>query len=407
MLKHLRTAFAGLILTASPALALDSAARSYYLESGDIQTYLEARFGLGLDEKCFFLKRFEREIIAGASQQAWTSTRIHADNASGKLSQDDYASLLGELEDRARDYVELADCNTSSAFFIDMRGFAAREAFVAALIALEGDRGGKQPLRPDQRTAIQNYGGLLEQFYGADFPAFLDWAKGEATIRLNNAGYEIKTVPDDIFDENGDLDFSFGSPELRAIWNNTLTRVNAITREVAVESGGMRLRASRGQPSGWLDALTDAQGTPLAYIWQATEVYVPASATNSLSLWTVAPDGKSGKLMLYGATAESATHAAFFIAPDAERGLDEFDRDGWRDKAIRFDAVAGAAACIPGPCFDLPPALVSLLVNGPENVWIEVALLPGSDAPLPDRDSGETNAILTSALPRWYATLNP
>lgn len=399
MLRLTLTALLTACALTAPALA----------QSADEQAFIDFHTGLAIDDKCSFLRAFERGRTWPVEQTLLAPLDFHGAFGSSKISQEEYLAGYNKLADAGKARAEAIACTDQQAaapYIIGIRDKIARDLYAELIIATQAGQ-----LLPEQMQAARIYESLIAPLYGENWQGFVQYAQGQAQIKVDEARAEDAAA--DPF--AGQLFADFGLSDtltsdhplyevtttgyyFDSLVEGTVRMVDDLLLEWSADAAGYRIRLqSNPEDTASMTTLVDAAGNRLFDLWQSLDRYETLDGATAIPVaFTVRPDGGI-RLMTMGETARTAMangSITLLVHPDAlpdEQSSDyTFMRSPeWWAAARVFKAERVNEPCLGAPCFALPAEVIELIQGGSKQQQFRFFLStePDPAMPAPDQEN--------------------
>ncbi len=378
-------------------------------QSPDEQAFMDFHTGLAIDEKCHFLRAFERGRTWPVEQDLLAPLDFYRANSSLKITQEEYQAAYDKLFEAGRaraDEIACTDNQAAAPYIIGIRDKVARGLYADLIIATQAGS-----LLPEQLQAAQIYENLIGPLYGENWQGFVQYAQRQAQVKVDNARAEdVASDPfaGQLFPDFGLSDaFVTGDPLYEAttmsyyfdsMVEGTVRVVDDLLFEWNADTAGYRIRLqSNPEDTASMTSLVDAAGNRKFDLWQGLDRYETLDGTGAIPVaFTVGTDG-SIRLMTMGDAARTAMangSITLMVYPDALPDEQESDftfmrSPEWWNAARVFKAERVDEPCLGAPCFALPSEVIDLILAGSDRQQFRFFLSsePEPAMPAPDQEN--------------------
>jgi hypothetical protein len=346
-------------------------------QEAEIAKFVAFKTGEAIDDRCHFLKKFERDRFYDVEDALLGRLHFHANR--GKISDEDYNAEYDALVAQARqtaDAIACTDNQGAGAYILPLRGDIANLIYQDLLLAFDGGE-----LTVEQQTAARAYEAMIAPLYGQNWQGFVDYGRRQAQARLEEA--QEADQADDIYGFSlfglnelggnvvGDDPASVGTYNRSALIAGSVRVTDDIFFEVMAEQLGYR-RISRRLENAvtYIDGLTDRTFNPVLDFWKSPERYaVMEGGADIYAAFTLLADG-GVRVMTYGQAAIRLAEGSVTILVhpplDSERTSDfaYLRSQEWRDATTIYRGERVSEPCLGGPCFAFPTAMTDTILSG-------------------------------------------
>lgn len=345
----------------------------------EIAKFIAFKTGEAIDDRCHFLRKFERDRFYDVENALLEKLHFHANR--GKISDEDYRAEYDALVAQGRQAAEAiacADDQEAGTYIFPLRGDIANFIYQDLLLAFGGGS-----LTVEQQTAARAYEAMIAPLYGQNWQNFVDYNRRQAQARLEAARQEDQV--DDVFGfslfdlgtlggytlEDDGTSASTGTYNRDALIAGTVRVIDDIFFEVTAEQLGYRRISRRLENAiAYVDGLTDRAFDPVLDFWNSPERYaVLEGGTDIYAAFALLPDG-GVRVMTYGQAAARLAQGSVTILVhpplDSARVSDfaYLRSQEWRDGATAYEGELVSEPCLGGPCFAFPPEMVDAIISG-------------------------------------------
>lgn len=329
--------------------------------------YVTFKTAVLVNENCGGLNYFEHTRTRGAAQTALNRAPESTYVRDGRLSEEDYAAFVADLDGRAAAVAAEVGCSQAAVQYIMAgKARAAEEVYIGLVLAFTFDSSTDVLLRvelgADRKAAAQRYDSYVQQLYGANFPAF-------AARQRELAANEMPLL------NPFDAGFGLGIPSISAADSEKISNAQSIAAfamdevffEVSAETSGLIVRP-RPLAGRWTipelrpASAPAAQGMPVIVLPKYDLVdFLPNDRDLSERLhWLMAltPE-RALRVMFYGDTAALLTDPTvrlYIRTEDLPAGASTYSYYGspaFREATVAFEGTRVSGDCM-GACFDFP-----------------------------------------------------
>ncbi|NMA97114.1 MAG: hypothetical protein GX970_03225 [Phyllobacteriaceae bacterium] len=364
-----------LIAAVTGALVLPAMA-----QDEDIERFVGFHAALYLDDKCGFLKQFERGQAAKLETDLQNPLPFEGAYRAGKIDEAQYRAELDGMTSRGRAIADATECTNqqaAAAYILPVRDQSARSIYSELIIAVQSGK-----LTPEKNQAAHAYEAMIAPLYGQNWRGFVEYAQSQAQrlVDINRdldasmspfaSGSLLGAFSAGTYSNVGGTDPSAytTSTYFDSLVSSAVSAVDLIHFEIIAEQSGLRyrtLRSTSGEST--ILSLIDGQGRRTTDILQHPERYVPIEGGSAIpAVLTIQPDNTL-RIMTFGAEAALMQNGSvtFLINPKAlpaEQAMDfDYTRSAeWRAAARVFKAERIAERCLGGP-------LLFLATRRPDN----------------------------------------
>lgn len=375
-------------------------------QSSDEQAFMDFHTGLAIDDKCHFLRAFERGRTWPVEQALLAPLDFYRANSASKITQEDYLASYNKLVEAGRvraAEIACTDNQMAAPYIIGIRDRIARDLYSDLIIATQAGS-----LLPEQMQAAQTYERLIAPLYGENWQGFAQYAQGQAQVKVDKAraddvasdpfagqlfadfGLSGALSADDPLYEAATMSYYFDS-----MVEGTVRMVDDLLFEWNADAAGYRVRLqSNPEDTASMTTLVDAAGTRMFDLWQSLDRYETLDGASAIPVaFTVRTDG-SIRLMTMGDTARTAMangSITLMVHPDALPDEEESDftfmrSPEWWNAARVFEAERVDEPCLGAPCFALPGEVIDLIEAGSDRQQFRFFLSTEPDPAMPAPD---------------------
>ena len=352
-------------------------------------TFVSFRTALALDDKCHFLKYFERAYVWPIEEKLLEPLNFSKARKAEKISAEDYQAEYDAIDAEAVSAaagIECTDGARAGAVITPLRGEIAPLVYADLIIAYE-----KGNLTAEQQNAARAFEAMVFPLYGeANWPNFVQFAGAKASQLLETADRE-DGGPDYLQGlgiEMGGLggnggyvgtdDFSaayLGGAATYARDRQVEASVEVADRiffeMVAEQFGYRRLENLAKDFYAYRDQMADMNLNPVMDLWEQPGLFEAVdTGARFYAAFTVSPEG-AVRVMTFGeGAAPMSTGKVVFMVHGAlpEDAGDQFSyirSPQWWAGAQRFEGELVDETCLGGPCFALPPEIMDAIAAQP------------------------------------------
>jgi hypothetical protein len=396
-----------------PALAAPALA-----QSADELAFTDYHTAMAIDDKCFFLRAFERRRTYAVELALLERLDFHGYKNALKMSDEDYWANYNKLADPGKwraSEISCTDTQAAAPYINGLRDKVARDLYSDLIIAVQ-----LGALTAEQTHAARLYESIMAPLYGENWQGFVQHAQNLAQAKIDKA--RKADVDADPYNELfGSYGLGFETEEWEeesfiplathynfdATVTGTVRTVDAILFELTADEAGYRLHTERSaDEDGYLTGLFDRYGVRIHDIIQDAESYKTLGGAGPIYLVLTIKDNGSMRIMTFGEQARTHMSLGSFTLAlhpaalsDEQKSNYTFLRSAdWWNAAKIFKAERVDETCLGGPCFALPPEVVDLLMAGSEGQHFRFFLAVEPDPPIPAPESPEIQTGYTYAL---------
>ncbi len=373
------------------------------------QAYIDYQTGLAIDDRCHFLRHFERQNISDIDEELLRPLNLYIDYA--ETGQDVDAinaerARLVELANATARNIACTDNQSAAPYILGLRDRIAHYLYAHMLIGLESGR-----MSDEQKRAAQLFEAMFTPLYGENWQGFVDHATKRAQLKIDTVLqqdqqsniFESLWGPD-FYDDylywDEEEDYSYDPFASRVYFDalliGALKAADDIVFDLTVEEAGYRVQTHLGEKGGHVTAFFDPQGERKFDLWQVPSGYYAIEKAGPVKLAFAVNDLGEGRIMSYGEQAKrlAAGSITFLIHPDALPSNQSSDftllrSAEWWDAAQIIEAEPVDEPCLGGPCFALPASALDLIRNGPSGQAFRFFLSIHAEPTLPAPDNPE------------------
>lgn len=368
------------------------------------QTYIDYRIALDIDDKCHFLRHFERQNTSEIDEELLRPLNLYIDYAETGQDIDTINAERMRLAERAGETARNIACtdNQSAApYILGLRDRIAHYLYANMMIGFESGR-----MTDEQKLAAQIFEAMITPLYGENWQGFVDHATKRAQYKVDTAlqrdqqsnPYESLWGADsDYLYSDDEEDYGYGSLASTVYFDalviGALKAADDIVFDLTIEEAGYRVQTHYGDAGGRVTAFFDAEGKRRFDLWQVPAAYATLEKAGPVKLAFTVNEQGEGRIMAYGEQAKRLVGGSitFLMLPHPQPSNQSSDYTTlrsaqWWDAAEIIKAEAISEPCLGGPCFALPASALDLLRNGASGQAFRFFLSIDAEPALPEPD---------------------
>lgn len=403
------------LIAIATSLALTVAAPA---QSPAEQAFIDYQTALEIDRKCHFFRYYEtrqNEVVNEELASQLPFWRFRESNLDQYWIEYDKLADAGKAKAAS---IACTDNQAAAPYILTLRDRFNHYIYSDLMIAVEGRK-----LSEEQMNAARSYESLIQPIYGDNWQAFTENVQKLAQFRIDQANSADATpnpyldVFGDYFDEydyyyyDDEYDAPYGS-ELFAsrYYLDDLIRRSALTAddilfEVASDTAGYRLRTDMSADgSAQVIGLANASGERQFDLWIRDLYHTLEKAGPIHTIFTISREGGI-RIMTFGENARYLNEGSVTflvhpgeLPPDKNTNYSYMRSKEWLDGARTYKGTRADAACLGGPCFDLPPEALDDVLSGSYGQAVRFFFSVEADPAMPDMSNDQVNTGYTYAL---------
>jgi len=381
------------------------------------QAYIEYQIALAIDDRCHFLRHFERQNTSDIDEELLRPLNLYIDYAETGQDIDainaERTRLAENAAATAKD-IACTDNQSAAPYILGLRDRIAHYLYANMMIGFESGR-----MSDEQKRAAQLYEAMIAPLYGDNWQGFVDHATKRAQLKIDTALQQDNQS--NMFDSLWGPEFyddylywedegDYGDPLASRVFFDslviaTLRSADDIVFDLTVEEAGYRVQTHYGEAGGQVTGFFDAEGKRPFDLWQVPAAYHTLEKAGPVKLVFAMNDLGEGRIMAYGEQAKrlAAGSVTFLVHPtplpiSGNSDYTMLRSAEWWDAAQVIAAEPVDEPCLGGPCFSLPASAMDLIGNGSYGQAFRFFLSIEVQPALPAPDSPEVYTGYNYAL---------